>query len=47
MERVSYRWAIIFADGPTIEVDSTPEDLPDVVDFGRDIVCIVRTKVSS
>jgi len=47
MGQSSFRWVIIFGDGPPIEVDSTPEYLPDVVDFGRDIVCIVRVEFSS
>jgi len=46
MGQSSFRWVVTFGDTTTIVVISTPEDLPNVVDFSEDIVSIVRVDFS-
>lgn len=46
MGQSSFKWVITYGDCTTQVISSTPEGLPDVVDFTDDIVSIVRVDFS-
>ncbi len=46
MAQSSFKWIVVYGDESSEIVTSTAEDLPYLVDFCRDIVCIVRIDFS-
>ena len=46
MGQLSFKWVVIYGNGDTITITSTPEDLPNVLDFSEDIAAIVRYELS-
>ena len=42
MSQSNFKWVVIYGNGDTITITSTPEDLPNVLDFSEDIAAIVR-----
>ncbi|KKL04144.1 hypothetical protein LCGC14_2619030 [marine sediment metagenome] len=45
MGQSNFRWVIIFGDGTTVTIVSTPADIPNMVDFTMDIASIVRVEL--